>query len=361
MKKIHITLVGSEITPVQDGINYIKPDQIIFICSEKSHEISENDFDIPFEIVKLDSNDLLSIHEKVLEIYSIYKDCNLSINLVGGTKSWSLVFFEVFYNTDTEFILVEQGGKVWDLRKKTFVSLTTSSFEDLFPNGMPTKFIKFNDYTEEDVQMVEAILKLKKINEGMFFGLIDEARRKKNEVIFERKENKLEWNKNEKAFYFTLEDKRKGKLVTKVLKSKNIRRLLIDAGWFEYKVASIISKISNVKEILTNCSFHANNDVPKNEIDIIAHIGNKLLFVECKTQIKAITDIDKFSSAAKNYGGLGRKALFVTNAPKKKEALEKCKDNEVLEFCLTDYKSEKDQILALKELLQKEIETNNAK
>jgi hypothetical protein len=38
MKKIHITMVGGQITPVQNGIKYINPDEILFICSKQSLE-----------------------------------------------------------------------------------------------------------------------------------------------------------------------------------------------------------------------------------------------------------------------------------------------------------------------------------
>lgn len=65
--------------------------------------------------------------------------------------------------------------------------------------------------------------------------------------------------------------------------------------------------------------------------------GSKLLFVECKTQIKNETDIDKFASAVKVYGGLGSKALFVTDARMTDKAIEKCADHGIMTFCLQTY------------------------
>lgn len=363
MKKNHITLVGGQITPVQNGIKYINPDEIIFISSEQSFVDAKklkDSFDIPTEIIELNSYNLPSIHKKALELYDKYNDCDLSINLTSGTKPWSLVFYDVFSKSNVKFILVEQGEIIWDLQEKTSVKLT-STIEALFVHEMPRSFNKFEDYTEDDKEAVKNICKLKNVNTAMFFALIAEARKKGNLTKFEKKENKLEWIKDEKAYIFTLKNKKTGKLVTRTLKSKNIRRLLIDAGWFEYKVGSIISKLLNVKEVMTNCSFNASNNAPKNEIDIIAHIGNKLLFVECKTQIDKITDIDKFSKAARNFGGLGCKTLFVTNEKKTSIAIEKCKDNDVLDFCLSDYENEEEQVKALSKLLEKEMNTNNAR
>ena len=53
-------------------------------------------------------------------------------------------------------------------------------------------------------------------------------------------------------------------------------------------------------------------------------------------QISDITDIDKFRTAVKNYGGMACKALFVTYAPMKKTAAEKCEDSGILSFSIRD-------------------------
>ena len=74
----------------------------------------------------------------------------------------------------------------------------------------------------------------------------------------------------------------------------------------------MLSSWEYAKEIIMNANFPYKNNNPKNEIDIIVNTGNRLLFVECKTQINDITDIDKFRTAVKNYGGMGCKALFIT-------------------------------------------------
>jgi len=75
---------------------------------------------------------------------------------------------------------------------------------------------------------------------------------------------------------------------------------------------------------------------PKNEIDIIVNTGNRLMFVECKTQIHTLTDLDKFSKAVRNYGGTGCHALFVTYGPMTSEAAEKCRDNGIIPFSFKD-------------------------
>ena len=47
-----------------------------------------------------------------------------------------------------------------------------------------------------------------------------------------------------------------------------------------------------------------------------------------------MTDLDKFASAVKVYGGLGSKMLFVTESEMKDKAIEKCTDHGIMFFSL---------------------------
>lgn len=71
---------------------------------------------------------------------------------------------------------------------------------------------------------------------------------------------------------------------------------------------------------------------PKNEIDIIVNTGQKLLFVECKTMLQNSTDIDKFRTAVKNYGGLGSKSIFITENEMTPLQKEKCEESGIPYF-----------------------------
>ena len=83
-----------------------------------------------------------------------------------------------------------------------------------------------------------------------------------------------------------------------------------------------------------NCRFPFNPNMDKNEVDILVNTGTKVLFVECKTQIKNTIDIDKFRSVIKKYGGMGSKGLFITDAVMTDFAVQKCNDNALLHFSL---------------------------
>lgn len=78
----------------------------------------------------------------------------------------------------------------------------------------------------------------------------------------------------------------------------------------------------------------------KNEIDIIINTGSKVLFLECKTQVTDIKDIDKFSNVVKNNGGLAARGILVTDNPLKQQVQEKCRDNHIIHFNTKEMKQE---------------------
>ena len=52
--------------------------------------------------------------------------------------------------------------------------------------------------------------------------------------------------------------------------------------------------------------------------------------------INNITDIDKFASVIKNYGGTGSKGIFITDAKMSDSAKQKCNEHNILTFSLQD-------------------------
>ena len=110
-----------------------------------------------------------------------------------------------------------------------------------------------------------------------------------------------------------------------------------------------------------NCHFPYRSNLDKNETDIIVNTGPKILFVECKTQITHNTDIDKFRSVIKGYGGTGSKGLFVTDAKMTDMAKQKCNENGILTFSLQDEHLGMSNEQALILLLESELFNINAK
>lgn len=135
--------------------------------------------------------------------------------------------------------------------------------------------------------------------------------------------------------------------------SEHIDKIVLNTGWFELYVARMIQSAYPEYQIWMNCEFKNRNNRAKNEVDIIVNTGNKLIFVECKTQVYESTAVDKFRSVVHNFGGLGSKHLFVTYSQMKAEAKEKCDDYGIATFFFENklFETNKDIIVALKLVL----------
>lgn len=121
------------------------------------------------------------------------------------------------------------------------------------------------------------------------------------------------------------------------------KTMLLEGRWWETLVANEILRWSNGKyEIWQNVIFKSktvssstammDNEVVKNEIDILVNIGNVLLFVECKSGMVTQDTIYKAQTVRDVYGGDKSKAVLASYCPIKDELKEKASESEVLVF-----------------------------
>lgn len=372
MAKIHIALVGGQVYPVYLGIMDQNPDGVILVCSPQTKDIAQRIAKaIPQNATtlywELDPVDAKSIFEKVRQLVEKLDDKDTyTVNITGGTKLWSIAFYDYFKDKDNVTLTyIDQNCYINDLT--TFdcvlsdVKLNTDTVLKL--NGSNIKSsIPFNEYTDEDIDT------LRRIKELFKFSYLDSSQlsvpstsRDINELecrqgsirIFR---NEVTWNKDKHLVSVSIYN-RDGIEKTEDLVSPHAFHLFFYTGWFEFDIARRLAQWKYTREIRMNVVFSYKKNLPKNEIDIIVNIGNRLLFVECKTQISDLTDIDKFRSAVKNYGGIAAKALFVTKAPMKETAREKCHDNGIICFSLGDMKRNNNQPIekTLFSLLEEEL------
>ncbi len=364
---IHISLVGGQPAPVYHGVMAIEPDRVIFVHSAQTKSDAERiskEFDIQKELLELDPVDLEIINFKVDEIKKkMDEDSFVSVNLSGGTKAWSMVFYEKFRDyKDVKLFYIDQNNNLWDF-------LEISSYELSFDMDMqfklygntPNNYHLYSDYTDDDDAQVAKIQNLRKHNYSSFNDLSSNFMNRQKSNTYALKDGSFfEWDRDGLLFNVSIAN-RNDVFKTEVLDSPNCKHLLLNNGWFEYLVAKTLNGWARTKEIRLNCVFPTKDDSPKNEIDIIVNAGTKLLFVECKTQIHNETDIDKFASAVRVYGGMGSKALFVTDAPMSDKAKEKCRDNKVLSFSLEEFGGVLYARKSLYEFLDKELINVNTK
>lgn len=361
MTKVHITLVGGQPAPVYHGIVATKPEKVIYIYSSDSLHVLNSicrEIDLPYEKIELDPIEPIKISHCAHTLAEKYKDDEVTLNISSGLKSWSHLFGLVFDKMDNAAVVyMDQNNVLWNY--KTMLSQNDFEFDmhalfRLYGNPLENNYKKFLEYTAEDDM---AAVKIEQIRNyqiqnndlGVFNQLVALLDFKNQNILknshtghFELndKQNCVEWIKkesncpNEKVL-LSLCSKNKGVRKWKI-ESPHAIGLVFNSGWFEYKVAKLLSSWNKAKEICLNCSFPFRPKLDKNEVDIIVNTGTKILFVECKTQIKNTTDIDKFRSVVKTYGGTGSKGLFVTQAKMTDIAKKKCEENGILSFSLED-------------------------
>lgn len=376
-ERVHIALVGGQPMPVYIGIKAIMP-KYVWLVHSKGKNGSEPEADIimkqcgvPSRKLEFPAVDYPKILDKATNLLNLLKDREVLINISSGTKPWAVACALLSQNMpNVSLVYVDQNNKVYDITNKKFLpfDLQMDIETILMYNHIKTpKFTDIKDYTNKDKDALKKVQDLRNFDIREFNELTipqDKARRnilKQN--ISTSYKNKvsgsaISFDSKKSHVDIILIRKNGAKIIRKTdsLTSPHIKDIVFFAGWFEYKVADMLSDWRYQREIWLNVKFPYLNGSPKNEIDIIVNANNKLLFVECKTQIFDTTDIDKFRSAVKNYGGMSSKALFITDTPNiKPEAQQKCEDNGIMTFCMGAYKSEKQCKEDLFALLEKEL------
>lgn len=348
MKKVHITLVGGQPAPVYLGIKDDgQANTVVLVCSPQSRVEAERiKFQFPKRtmIVRECHPVLLQeIEALATALYEEFSDYEIVVNLTSGTKLWSLTFFRVFYQSPlSHFIYIDQNNSITDILTKDCHIGTINTLKRFELYGTPlTSFRLLNEYDENDLRVAGEIEMLRKKNKYEFHQLTvkgDFSDQEERIIRNTESGSMLEFSLEENWAMVQLCSYSK-RFIKREFCCQHLPELLFNYGWFEFKTANELRKNERIGNIWLNCKFADSEGNPKNEIDIIAEMVNRLLFVECKTMIHDTTDIDKFSSALRNFSGTSSTGIFVTNdMPTEKSrvryehALEKCRDNGILTF-----------------------------
>lgn len=373
MKKIHvqIALVGGQPTPVYQGIVHLHPDQVVLICSDMTEKVAEHireqlpSYDKGNVILyKISDKDVAVMYQEIEEIEkSIPKGITMSLNITGGMTLWSVIFNNVFRRKRRccHTFCIGQDGSFFDMKEKLTVGKVEFDMDAQFKilGHQLDEYVPLTDYTSADFSVLNQVQSLgfsSKTHQRLFRiteQFVDEYKKKNSNSLYRKSfevtggHDKLVWDATKHEFYCQLADKEY------TFASEHAEHIVLNTGWFELYVARLIAKKYGAANVRLNCIFRNVKGQPKNEIDIIVNTGSKLIFVECKTQIYNTTDVDKFRSAVRNYGGLGSKPLFITNYQMKPEGLEKCIDHRITTFYLAnpEYVNQQARIEALGSVL----------
>lgn len=376
---IQIALVGAQPTPVYQGIVHMQPDQVILICSKETEKVAKDiRVQLPsYEnkdviIYKVSDTDLGQMYSMIEEIESVLpKGITISLNISGGMKLWSVIFNTVFRRKrrSCHTFFIGQDGTFFDLKEKVTKGKVAFDMDAQFKilGHQLDEYTLYSDYTPADFDVMDRVSALGFSGQKHYYLFkitelfLEEYKTAYGNTLLEHDfevtytQNKLTWYAEEKRFDCQLGTN------SYTFTSEHVKHIVLNTGWFELYVAQFIAQIYDAKDIWMNCVFKNVKNLPKNEIDIIVNTGSKLIFVECKTQIYNTTDVDKFRSAVRNYGGLGSKPLFVTNSLMKPEGLEKCNDHRITTFYLNNpaYASTEDKVKALAKVFDEMNKTWN--
>lgn len=374
MKKIHITLVGGQPVPVYIGIKDDgQANTIVLVCSPQSRTEAERikeQFPKRNILVKVcHPVELDDIEDLALELYKEYSDYEKTVNLTGGTKLWSLTFYRIFcQDRNSHFIYIDQNNQITDILCKDSHIGEINTLKRFELYGTPlTSFCMLEEYDDEDLLVAREIEKFRNKNRYEFIRLTG------NRKAFEMNDKDILTTENGSLLEFSLDERwarielyTDNGFLTKEFHCQHLPDILFNSGWFELKTAIELSKNERINNIWLNCEFTDSEGNPKNEIDIIAELDNRLLFVECKTMIHDSTDIDKFRSALRNFSGTSTTGIFVTNdkpnafnKSRYEHAMEKCKDNGILTFNFSIWRSNPIDSLTLKAIVNKQIQLQN--
>lgn len=345
-KKVYIALVGGQPLPVYQGVKYAEPDEVVLVCSQQTREEAERICNIlkqEVRVVELAPVRISEIRKDCAVLKDEYQDVDIVLNVSGGTKVWTVLFYETFRNLENcKIIYIDQNSYCHDFQTASSVQLEMEKDIHFKLYGTPlSSFVPFGEYTEEDHRVLNIIERIRRNNIKDFNQLTIEAfytKEDRNKVKTQRQGrivlkngSYVEWDKDIPTVILAFQkpETQEGPIV---MSSPHVVDLVFNSGWFEYKTARAFAMNPKVKEIRMNCIFKAKNHSDKNEVDLILDMGNKLIFVECKTQIYEKVAIDKFHSVLKNYAGMGTKGIFVTDAPMDEISKEKCANNDIISF-----------------------------
>lgn len=347
---IHITLLGREALPVYYPIKQLRPDKVYIIGTKDNKHVSDRLKELltkgkktklgameaitkEVEIMETQAFDYKSTVEICERIQNRHHDLNgesFTYNITGGTKIMTIAAFEVgkkykanIIYTDSKnikhpFIEVKDEPLNCDIRTPEIISLQGQEIKEAI------KFDKTDDKFE--IEAARSVFIFWRKNRNIYHGLRDHLfgdRGNDNITI----KNEFPFSIDGNQYHFKCKKNTSGKRQLTITNDfeeqylhikncKDPKSMLLKGVWWELLVADAISKKFPDYLILRNVEFNpvektGRNNV-KNEVDILVNIGNKLLFVECKSGRFDNSVINKMNTVRATFGGEKSKSVLVS-------------------------------------------------
>ncbi len=326
MKNVHITLVGKEALPVFYPIYEYHPDIIYLIGTKESRVAMAN------LCATIKQMGMKCVQEKLKDAYDANEsrrkcdsiiadegfDCTYTFNLTGGAKPmalgamWSAILHncEMIYTESKNYINIRTSEKT-PLQKHLPSELIfmlqgqkLKSYNQYTPDPERSKCAEevrnqvFDPYKREVLDLLKAEYdrNINHINSPFSCGPVSYKKDGTNTIIAYNDDEIFQSDYPEADM------------------------LLFEGRWWETLVADAIYKWAKDKyDVWTSVVFDPQKEdytrdgikITKNEIDILVNLGNKFLFVECKSNSFNQDDIYKLNRVTQTYGSDKSKGVLI--------------------------------------------------
>ncbi len=316
MSHIHVCLVSEQPIPNLTTIFQFKPDLIILLETKEMKEktrllkdvIEHKGIKVKIETIEAyNIKNVIDVSELILKSY---KDCDITLNITGGTKIGTLGTFQAFYTAGKKIIYVDTKNnrilKLFPEEQQQEVEITVK--------------ISINDYLKAYGFMVESYVKddnyiFKRKNLTKFLA--------QNIDLVKQLNNNLHTSNERSNLPVTISFSANRKFESLINELGNVRfddkKLIINdyaslrylkGIWLEEYVY-MQTKALNPDEIKLNVTgrwITSSKHKPRNEFDVLFSKGNRLFYISCKTSNpNRIPDAEKSTNEVE---GVGRDYLY---------------------------------------------------
>ncbi|MBQ7691755.1 MAG: hypothetical protein IJT30_11295 [Muribaculaceae bacterium] len=339
MAKINISLVGKQTYPVFAQLIDGQPERVVLVCSAQTKGEADRvrralGSKCPTMAVATQQLGTTN-HSAVLADIRAMADVHckpgneVTVNLVGGTKLWSLWFHQAFAHR-ARCVIIDQNNKVLDvdtLESHRFDSSVITLDDIMGLAGVRiSRKTPLSHYTPADIALISQIEEMRRINQRAFLDLTLDPPGGLP-TLSRSRGCLLHYDKSACTVTAQMANQRQTFTKQFTLRAPHVAELLVNHGWFELKVGRLLAGWKQARQVWLGLEVMPAQGGPTlNEFDVIIETtGSKWVFVECKTQVYSSPDIDKFSEVSRRYGGMGSKVIFITDVPMKALAAEKCR------------------------------------
>lgn len=350
-----IAFVGGQLLPVFIGIKEFAPDNIYFIVSQESKGkislLKNLLIGKQYSIIVCDPFEFDSIKSSCLNILNNLKSTDtVQFNLTGGTKIMVLAAQSLIQEKKLTGFYINQNSTKLHLPsyiiEKVKSHISIQEFLEISGHKL-SRYKTINDFTSDDYNSIDTIDTFSLLNQNLILQINSKVRKTYDKLskipttgfIEITKSTTLNWSAK------SIDIVQNGINIFHI-HSPNVRNLFFHASWWELIVARAISQWPKAKELLLQCElpFKSDTHTTKNEIDVLVNLGDKLIFIECKSGMVKQEDINKMRVVKDTYGGVISKSVLVSRFKPSNNIIEKCNELDIDVFFLFDNKIEANKL-----------------